>query len=118
MQTQVGTFYKIIICFSVTEAISNIRVSGITTKSITLAFEPVSQRGNIQGYKVYYEPVSGIFKKGGVKMMTIGKDTTEAIISDLDENVMYRMWMTAFNSAGEGPASSQLRVRTGAGTWC
>lgn len=96
-----------------TDAPKNIRELYITTTSLTYGFDQVSDGGSngvITGYRVYYRPESG--KDHSTKTMDISKSSTQFVVSGLKENVVYRVWMTVLNSAGEGPQSQAMLSRT------
>ena len=97
------------------DAPRNIRDWFITRTSLICRFDQVSDggsNGDITGYKVYYRPASTISGANSIKTMNVSSSSTSFILTGLKEDQEYHIWMTAVNSAGEGPKSQTQISRT------
>ena len=69
---------------------------------------PDSVRGVLRGYRVYYE--SNVTEQ--TKSVTVKPDQLQVELTNLDSSTEYRISITAFTTAGEGPQGYGLWMRT------
>ena len=71
----------------------------------------VDKNGVIIGYIVYYQAVSGGYTDGTLRTKQVGP-VLETVLNGLEKYVQYSINVSALTSAGEGPSSSSILVRT------
>ena len=88
---------------------ASVRVSEVTSSSITVQWEPVDcihRNGDITGYSVQYE-------SGSTQTMSVsGGNVTEVMISSLMPSTIYSIQLAAETSAGVGNYSDPVIVST------
>ena len=102
------------------EAPQNIEFFAVSPSSVTFTFNGVpdgNANGAVTGYTIYYQPIGGIPSNENLRRMNISSSVRTVTVTGLEENVMYRFWITASNSAGEGPRSNTVVIRTKAGKY-
>ena len=72
----------------------------------------VHQNGIIVSYRVSYQAVGGSFRDGGKKDKQVAGASNQADLTGLEANVDYNITVLASTSAGEGPSSSYIVVKT------
>lgn len=80
---------------------SGFKITKSTASTVSMSWNAVT------GAKGYYVKVTG----GGLNHTQLATGTS-AGISSLHKNTSYTFWITAFNAAGNGPASNHLTVKT------
>lgn len=101
------------------EAPKNIEFIAVSPSTVTVRFNGVADgnaNGVVTGYMIYYQPIGGLFSNEIIRKVNISSSRRTVTVRGLEENVVYRFWMTASNSGGEGPSSKRFTVRTQAGT--
>ena len=89
---------------------ADIRAHDIGSSSLRVSWRALTaleQNGILTLYTVYYQVVGGVMGK-----KQIPYPQTEAVLTGLEENVQYNIFVTASTKAGEGPRSSSFSVRT------
>ena len=85
---------------------TSVRVSEVTSSSITLQWGPVDcahRNGDITGYTVWYKVVGVMNTRN---MFVSGSSVTEITISNLNPSITYNIRVAAANNAGTGPRSN------------
>ena len=85
---------------------TNVRMTGVTTTTITVKWQKVAcieQNGDITHYIVRY---------GSQTQSVSGGSVTEITISNLTPSTTYNVRVAAVNDAGTGPFSSNLLIIT------
>ena len=72
----------------------------------------VDHNGVIVNYTIYYKSVSEDFLDNISRTERVGFPATEAVLTGLKEYVEYNISVSASTSAGEGPRSAPVIVRT------
>ena len=80
----------------------------VTWKPVPLC----DQNGIITGYTVYYQAVQGNFENDTEQSLRVNASVTTVEVSQLEEYVTYNVSVSAHTSAGEGPRSKGVVVRT------
>ncbi|XP_025778949.1 protein sidekick-1 [Puma concolor] len=91
----------------------NIQVTPLTASQLEVTWEPPppeSQNGNIQGYKVYYWEADS--QNETEKMKVLFLPETVLKLKNLTGHTPYRVSISAFNAAGDGPRSDPRQGRT------
>ncbi|XP_040311696.1 protein sidekick-1 [Herpailurus yagouaroundi] len=91
----------------------NIQVTPLTASQLEVTWEPPppeSQNGNIQGYKVYYWEADS--QNQTEKMKVLFLPETVLKLKNLTGHTPYRVSISAFNAAGDGPRSDPRQGRT------
>ena len=70
------------------------------------------QNGNITGYTVYYQAVSGHIVTKKELMIQVNASVTTLDLSNLEEYVTYNVSVSANTSVGEGPRSEGVLEKT------
>ena len=89
---------------------SNVRVTGVTSSSITVQWgevECIDRNGEITGYSVRYTGSGGT----DTRSVSVG-DTRQTTISGLTPSTDYTIEVAAVNSVGTGPYSNGIVQRT------
>ena len=91
---------------------TSVRISAVTSSSITVQWEAVDcihHNGDITGYSVQY----GIEKSESTQTVSFsGGSVTEATIFGLTPSTLYTIQVAAVNSAGSGVYSSPTTGKT------
>ena len=82
-----------------------------TTIRVTWKAMPV-QNGIIVSYSVYYQAIGGSYSDSTKRYKQVGSALTQADLTGLEVYVLYNITVTASTSAGEGPSSIAIAVRT------
>ncbi|XP_047694896.1 protein sidekick-1 isoform X2 [Prionailurus viverrinus] len=91
----------------------NVQVTPLTASQLEVTWEPPppeSQNGNIQGYKVYYWEADS--QNETEKMKVLFLPETVLKLKNLTGHTPYRVSISAFNAAGDGPRSDPRQGRT------
>uniref|UniRef100_A0A667J258 Sidekick cell adhesion molecule 1 n=1 Tax=Lynx canadensis TaxID=61383 RepID=A0A667J258_LYNCA len=91
----------------------NVQVTPLTASQLEVTWEPPppeSQDGNIQGYKVYYWEADS--QNETEKMKVLFLPETVLKLKNLTSHTPYRVSISAFNAAGDGPRSDPRQGRT------
>ena len=84
-----------------------------TTIRVTWKFPPLAeQNGIIISYTVSYQAVGGSYRDGRKKHKQVTGISTQTDLTGLEEYVAYIISVSASTSAGEGPSSITIVVRT------
>ena len=70
------------------------------------------RNGIVTSYTVSYQAVGGSYKNSTKRHRQVAGASTQADLTGLQENVLYNLTVSASNSAGEGPSSFTIAVRT------
>ena len=76
------------------------------------AVPSTDRNGNITGYTVYYQAVSGHIINKNELLIRVSASERTLEVSGLEEHVMYNISVSANTSVGEGPRSEGLQERT------
>ena len=88
------------------------------SSAITVGFDgnpDEDANGVVTGYTIYYQPIGGLPRNRNTLKMNISSSSRTVTLTGLEENVVYRIWMTVNDLFGEGPISRPITVRTEAG---
>ena len=80
-----------------------------------VTWEPVpstDQNGNITGYTVYYQAVSGHIVTKKEQMIKVNASLRRLEVSELEQHVTYNVSVSANTSVGEGPRSKGVLEKT------
>ncbi|KAH9492263.1 hypothetical protein Btru_026124 [Bulinus truncatus] len=73
---------------------------------------PLKQNGKLLGYKVYVQE-NGLGKGDREPIMKqVPADEKSATVKDLKTWTEYKVWVSAYNSVGDGPGSSPIIIKT------
>lgn len=100
------------------QAPGNIKIVAVSPNAVTATFDGVpdgNANGIVTGYTIYYQPIDGLPSSANILKMNISSSNRNVTITGLEENVVYRIWMTSSNSFGEGPLSTPITIKTEAG---
>ena len=87
--------------------------TGSTTVKVTWKAPPaVDQNGIIIVYNVSYQAVRGNYKDSTKRNKKVTDGSTQTDLTGLEEYVVYSISVSASTSAGEGPSSTVVTVRT------
>ncbi len=64
--------------------------------------------GLLQGYRVHYLHDNTY----ETKSVTVAPDKLQVVLTDLDPDTYYSIWITAFTAGGEGPRSYRNWIKT------
>ena len=100
----------------------SVEAVAVNTSSVRIAWQPPPQRqhnGRIIGYRVRYAAASTSELSGdppphATTVMNTGSDRS-CLIAGLATWTVYRVWVSAFTRAGEGPSSDLIVVQTDEG---
>ena len=70
------------------------------------------QNGVIDSYRVYYQAVGGGYRDSIKRYKKVAGGSTQVDLTGLEEYVLYNISVSASTSAGEGPSSIAIPVRT------
>ncbi|CAH1274584.1 FN1 [Branchiostoma lanceolatum] len=91
-------------------AVRSLRGDPISPTSVRVQWEkPTYNADGVQGYRLYYMQVGG----RDIPAITLEGNLQSYIISGLQPNSGYEIWLVAFTSAGDGQESPHITVRTG-----
>ena len=94
------------------EAIEGYNTSS-TTIRVTWKLPPLAeQNGIIVSQYVYYQAVEGSYRESTKRHKQVTGTSTQTDLSGLEEYVIYNISVSASTSAGEGPNSIAIAVRT------
>nr|XP_060505592.1 protein sidekick-1 isoform X3 [Panthera onca] len=91
----------------------NVQVTPLTASQLEVTWEPPppeSQNGNIQGYKVYYWEADSQNETEKLKVLFLPETVLK--LKNLTGHTPYRVSISAFNAAGDGPRSDPRQGRT------
>ncbi|XP_078692201.1 tenascin-X-like isoform X9 [Branchiostoma floridae x Branchiostoma belcheri] len=90
--------------------VSSLRGDPISPTSVRVQWErPTYNADGVQGYRLYYMQIGG----RDIPAITLEGNVQSYIISGLQPNSGYEIWLVAFSSAGDGQESPHITVRTG-----
>lgn len=90
--------------------VSSLRGDPISPTSVRVQWErPTYNADGVQGYRLYYMQMGG----RDIPAITLEGNVQSYIISGLQPNSGYEIWLVAFSSAGDGQESPHITVRTG-----
>ena len=90
-----------------------VTVNSSTTITVTWdSVPPIDLNGIITMYEVLYEPLETFGGAIGPVFMRVSGTEFSAILSDLEEFVMYNISVRAYTIVGEGPFSDSMIVMT------
>ena len=94
---------------------NNVSAVVISSTSIMVTWEMIAaidQNGIITMYEVLYEPMKTFGDAIGPLTMNVSSSEFEAVLTNLQEFVIYDISVRAYTSAGEGPYSAAVREMT------
>ena len=117
---EAGEIYQLLMVMSLKSTIippvsseppTSVRVSGVTSSSITVQWGPVDciyRNGDITGYSVQYIKLGGSGTESSLQEVT----NRQATISGLTPSTVYAVFVAAVNSAGTGVYSDEVVQET------
>ena len=92
-------------------------IQGYNTSSTTIRviweFPPLAeQNGIIISYTVSYQAIGGHYRDSTKRYKQVTGASTETNLTRLEEYVLYNITVSAATTAGEGPTSTAISVRT------
>lgn len=83
-------------------------------KELKVTWRPPGEKlnGKLKGFKVYYLEVGSGKSDRDAAVTTFGEKEDTAIIGGLKTWTDYKVWVSAFNTVGEGPGSAPVTART------
>ncbi|XP_078610680.1 tenascin-X-like isoform X3 [Branchiostoma floridae x Branchiostoma japonicum] len=90
--------------------VRSLRGDPISPTSVRVQWEtPTYNADGVQGYRLYYMQVGG----RDIPAITLEGNLQSYILSGLQPNSGYEIWLVAFSPAGDGQESPHITVRTG-----
>ena len=86
--------------------------SSSTAIRVTWTAAP-THNGIIVSYSVSYQAVGGSYEDSRTRHKQVTGSSTQTDLTGLEESVIYNITVSASTSAGKGPSSIEITVRTG-----
>ncbi|XP_059156941.1 tyrosine-protein phosphatase Lar-like isoform X3 [Physella acuta] len=92
----------------------NVTVVMVSEKELKVTWRPPREKlnGKLRGFKVYYLELGSGKSDRDADVMSFGDSQLSTVIGGLKTWTDYKVWVSAFNMAGEGPGSAPVTART------